>query len=76
LERYILESLEDDGCRKIFRACKKPKSASQVNKETGISEGKCAEWLCILEQKKAVEYSEEGWKATELGLKVLKKYFE
>jgi len=76
MEKYILESLVDELCRNIFRACLKPKFASEVIKETGVDESTCAEWLRVLESKKALEYTGEGWKVTDLGFNVFKKYFE
>ena len=75
-EREILSWLKYDDYRAIVETCETtPKSAKDIAKSIGKSISEVAEMLATLEDCKAIEYTEEGWKATELAIKVLNKYF-
>ena len=75
-ERDIFGWLKFGDYRKIFETIMEtPKSAKAIAtlKRTSLSE--VAEKLERLESIRAVNFSEGRWKATDLGIKVWKKYF-
>ena len=55
---------------------KAPKSSKEIAKIANITETGCADVLDHLERSQAVEYVGNGWKLTEIGQRVLEKYFK
>ena len=75
-EREIFEWLRHDDERKCVEFCETtPKSAREISKWINKSIGETGQILERLERNKAIEHLAQGWKATELAIKVLNKYF-
>jgi len=53
-----------------------PKTPQEIAKMVGREETKVAEILQHLETSQAAQYTETGWVLSELGKKVLAKYFK
>jgi len=53
-----------------------PKTAKEIEKMVGREETKVAEILEHLETSQAAQYTGTGWVLSELGKKVLAKYFK
>jgi predicted transcriptional regulator len=76
-EKDILGWLKISFFRDVARALEKsPMSTSEVAKMVNLSEKSCDEILYHLESSQAVEYAGSRWKLTELGQRVLDKYFK
>lgn len=75
-ERDIFSWLRFDEERKVVEICEtSAKSAKEIARLTNQSESNTAEILDRLERCEAIVHTSEGWKTTELAIKVLNKYF-
>lgn len=76
-EKDILGWLKISFFLDVARALEKsPMPTSEVAKMVNLSEKSCDEILYHLERSQAVEYAGSRWKLTELGQRVLAKYFK
>ena len=75
-EGEILVWLKFDKYRKLVETCEiTAKPAKEIARLINESVSETGDMLETLERHKAVEYREGGWKATELAIRVLNKYF-
>ena len=75
-ESEVFKWLEFDEYRIIVECCgTTPKTAKEIAQLTKVSITNTGGNLETLERHKAVVHTEEGWKATSIGIKVLNKYF-
>lgn len=74
-ESDILNWIKFEDYRKVVEACEAtPKSGAEIARLIGDPK-RAAEILDILERYGALKYTEDGWKATEIAIMTLKKYF-
>lgn len=71
----IVDFLKMENYRRVFEACEEAKSSSDIAESTGIDGGDCAGILRKLENNGAVEYTKKGWRQTDHGNRLYRKYF-
>ena len=75
-EREILHWLKVEDYKKAVEACEaSPQSAEGIANLTNLDASRIGEILERLESDEVIVHTSEGWKPTELAIKVLNKYF-
>ena len=75
-EKEILEWLKLEKYRRLIETCETTAMpAKEISKLISESASETGDMLETLERHGAVKHGEGGWKATELAIRVLNKYF-